>query len=69
MINTFCKIGALCGVFLAFWLFAGPLADLKVTGDPKIIFKVEDHFKEYFEIFEEQKGGKYQMVYRFDFVS
>jgi len=37
--------------------------------NPKIIFKVEDHFKEYFEIFEEQKGGKYQMIYRFDSVS
>lgn len=34
--------------------------------NPKIIFKVEDRFKEYFEIFEEQSGGKYQMIYRID---
>ena len=33
---------------------------------PKIIFKIEDRFKEYFEIFEEQSGGKYQMLYRID---
>ncbi len=32
---------------------------------PKIIFKVEDKFKEYFEIFEEQSGGKYKMSNRF----
>ena len=32
--------------------------------NPKIIFKVEDRFEEYFEIFEEQLGGKYQMIYR-----
>lgn len=32
--------------------------------NPKIIFKIEDRFKEYFEIFEEQNGGKYQMLYR-----
>lgn len=31
---------------------------------PKIIFKVEDRFKEYFEVYEEQNGGKYQMIYR-----
>lgn len=35
--------------------------------NPKIIFKVEDRFKEYFEIFEEQTGGKYKMIYRFDY--
>ena len=32
--------------------------------NPKIIFKIEDRFKEYFEIFEEQNGGKYRMVHR-----
>ncbi len=34
--------------------------------NPKIIFKVEDKFRNYFEIFEEQSGGKYQMIYRID---
>ncbi len=29
---------------------------------PKIIFKVEDKFREYFEIYEEQSGGKYHKV-------
>jgi hypothetical protein len=38
----------------------------KEDKNPKIIFKVEDKFKEYFEIFEEQSGGKYQMVQRVD---
>ena len=28
----------------------------------KIIFKVEDKFDDYFEVFEEQNGGKYQMI-------
>jgi hypothetical protein len=37
--------------------------------NPKIIFKVEDKFNQYFEIFEEQSGGKYQMVYRVDLLS
>ena len=32
--------------------------------NPKIIFKVEDKFREYFEIFEEQNNGKYRMIYR-----
>jgi len=32
----------------------------------KIIFKVEDKFDEYFEVFEEQSNGKYHMMYRFD---
>ncbi len=32
---------------------------------PKIIFKVEDRFREYFELFEEQSGGKYKMTHRF----
>ena len=32
--------------------------------NPKIIFKVEDGLNEYFEVFEEQAGGKYQMIYR-----
>lgn len=30
--------------------------------NPKIIFKIEDRFKDYFEVFEEQNNGKYQMV-------
>lgn len=34
--------------------------------NPKLVFKVEDKFKEYFEIFEEQNGGKYQMIDRFE---
>ena len=34
--------------------------------NPKIIFKVEDKFKEYFEIFEEQNNGKYRLIYRID---
>jgi hypothetical protein len=38
----------------------------KQDKDPKIIFKVEEQFKEYFEVFEEQNGGKYQMIYRFE---
>lgn len=33
---------------------------------PKIIFKIEDKFRDYFEVFEEQNGGKYQMVCRFE---
>lgn len=31
--------------------------------NPKIIFKVNDRFEQYFEIFEEQNGGKYNMIY------
>ncbi len=38
----------------------------KFDQNPKIIFKVEDRLNEYFEIFEEQHGGKYQMIYRVD---
>ncbi len=38
----------------------------KKDKNPKIIFKVSDQFSEYLEIFEEQNGGKYQMVYRVD---
>ena len=38
----------------------------KSDQNPKLIFKVEDKFGEYFEIFEEQSGGKYQMIYRVD---
>ena len=34
--------------------------------NPKIIFKVEDNFKEYFEIFEEESGGKYEMIYHIE---
>ena len=32
----------------------------KKDKNPKIIFKVSDPFGEHFEVFEEQKGGKYQ---------
>ncbi len=46
------------------------LWDLYQTDDkdknPKLIFKVEDKFKEYFEIFEEQNNGKYRMVHQID---
>ncbi len=38
----------------------------KKDKNPKIIFKVEDKFKEYFEIFEKQSGGKYKMIHRFE---
>ncbi len=31
--------------------------------NPKIIFKVADRFGDHFEIFEEQKNGKYQKIY------
>ncbi len=34
--------------------------------NPKLLFRVEDRFTEYFEIFEEQHGGKYQLIYRID---
>jgi len=41
--------------------------DLYVTDkndkNPKIIFKVSDKFRDHFEIFEEQKNGKYQKIY------
>jgi len=30
--------------------------------NPKIIFKVEDKFNDYFEIFTEESGGKYRMI-------
>ena len=38
----------------------------KSDKNPKLIFKVEERFKEYFEIFEEQTGGKYKMIHRFE---
>ncbi len=34
----------------------------KKDKNPKIIFKVSDPFSEHFEVFEEQKGGKYQKI-------
>ncbi len=34
--------------------------------NPQLIFRVEDKFIEYFEIFSEQKGGKYKLLYRID---
>jgi len=36
----------------------------KKDKNPKLLFKVEDKFNEYFEIFEEQNGGKYKMIYK-----
>ncbi|MDX2082935.1 MAG: DUF4116 domain-containing protein [Rickettsiales bacterium] len=38
----------------------------KKDKNPKIIFKVEDRFSDYFEIFEEQNNGKYRMIYKID---
>lgn len=32
---------------------------------PKVIFKVEDKFREYFEVYEEQSGGKYNKILEF----
>ncbi|MBM5782728.1 MAG: DUF4116 domain-containing protein [Pelagibacterales bacterium] len=32
--------------------------------NPKIIFKTEEPFKNFFEVFEEQNNGKYKMIYR-----
>jgi len=46
------------------------LQDLYITNkkdkNPKLLFRVEDRFVEYFELFEEVDGGKYKMVYRID---
>ena len=43
------------------------LQDLYVANkddkNPKLIFRVEDKYAEYFEVFSEQKGGKYKMIY------
>ncbi len=33
---------------------------------PKVIFKVEDRFREYFEIYEEQNSGKYQKIFNYE---
>ncbi|NBV06954.1 MAG: DUF4116 domain-containing protein [Proteobacteria bacterium] len=38
----------------------------KKDKNPKILFKVEDKFSEYFEIFEEQNNQKYRSSYRVD---
>lgn len=35
-----------------------------MESNPKIIFRVEGAVEDHFEIFEEQKSGKYQMIYR-----
>jgi hypothetical protein len=32
--------------------------------NPKIIFKVSDYLSDFFEVYEEQSGGKYQMIHR-----
>lgn len=46
------------------------LQDLYITNkadkNPKLLFRVEDKFTEYFEIFEELRGGKYKMIHRID---
>ena len=31
--------------------------------NPKIIFRIEDRFKEYFQVFEEDRGGKYRIIF------
>jgi len=36
----------------------------KKDKNPKVIFKTEERFREFFEIFEEQNGGKYHAVYK-----
>lgn len=36
----------------------------KKDKNPKVIFKTEERFREFFEIFEEQNGGKYQSIYK-----
>ena len=36
----------------------------KTKKNPKIIFKVEDRFQEYFEVFEEENNGKYTIARR-----
>ena len=38
----------------------------KADKNPKLLFRVEDKYNEYFEIFAEQKGGKYKMIYHID---
>lgn len=38
----------------------------KKDKNPKIIFEIDDRFKKYFEIFEEQSGGKYKMIYQIE---
>ncbi len=47
------------------------LWDLYITDNrdknPKIIFKVEDKFKDYFEVFEEKNNGKYRSTYVINF--
>lgn len=35
--------------------------------NPKIIFKVEDKFRDYFEVYEEQNGGKYNKILEYKF--
>lgn len=35
----------------------------KKDKNPKIIFKVNDKFRDHFEVFEEQQNGKYQKIY------
>lgn len=48
------------------YIFWDLYSENKKDKKPKIIFKVEDKFREYFEVFEEQSGGKYEMVFYYD---
>lgn len=38
----------------------------KKDKSPKIIFRTEEKFADFFEIFEEQNNGKYKMIHRFN---
>lgn len=38
----------------------------KKDKNPKLLFRVEDRFSEYFEVFAEQHGGKYKIIHRID---
>lgn len=46
------------------------LWDLYTVGEkdlnPKIIFKVEDEFKNYFQVFKEESGGKYETLHHIE---
>lgn len=46
------------------------LWDLYTVGEkdlnPKIIFKVEDEFKNYFKVYEEETGGKYETIHHIE---
>jgi hypothetical protein len=38
----------------------------KNNKSPQIIFKTRSGFKDYFEVFTEKTGGKYEIIYRFE---